>query len=367
MKLRKFSFCLVIAPLLAGCSLFPSSSKTKDTGIPSIDNSKDLTPVSSEDGETYYQSAAIDLVTEVNGNYSTNRPFTLDEKDDTKRIYHQIYFYEEDYFQVLYYRNPNGLGDVYAVLTDESDHQYAEIKKTEKGTPYQIDIIQDGIYDLILDTKTLGIDMVRTGDIETPVYETIKTCQLGVFVSKDNSTKTAMTLDEETNEYVLEKDIPLGSTIYFTSASGNSRYKMSVDPKIEDRLVYCGSATRQSAEVHVGGKYEVRFHAKEYSLKLTLLNPDTASYYCQVGWQEGKELTADPSAPYLFHYEFLAEGTPDNPRTDLPSFFPKLGMPYRLSVIDPDRLTISNKVLNEPGTYDLAVNLKDFSLTVSKK
>ena len=80
--------------------------------LPQIDNSVDLiefSPVDDDDniyidGETYYTSTSVDLVTEINGNYSVNRPFVLDKDNDNKRIYRNIYFYEEDYIQVIYYK-----------------------------------------------------------------------------------------------------------------------------------------------------------------------------------------------------------------------------------------------------------------------
>ena len=37
----------------------------------------------------------------------------VDKEDENKRIYHNIYMYEEDFFQVLYYEDVNALGEVY--------------------------------------------------------------------------------------------------------------------------------------------------------------------------------------------------------------------------------------------------------------
>ena len=69
-----------------------------DDSIETIDNSKDLTeyhPDLRDDtyvpNEDYYTSKAINLVTEIRGNYSYDRPFILDKTDDTLRIYKNIY------------------------------------------------------------------------------------------------------------------------------------------------------------------------------------------------------------------------------------------------------------------------------------
>jgi len=99
---------------LAACDIF-DIPENEGGGEAQIDNSVDLVDfIPSEDddtqyieGETYYTSKAVSLVTEVNGNYTTNRPFTLNKEDDTKRVYHGIYFYESDFFQVIYYKNIN--------------------------------------------------------------------------------------------------------------------------------------------------------------------------------------------------------------------------------------------------------------------
>lgn len=370
-----------IALPLGGCDMFGDFSSQSSGGggssnePPQIDNSLDLnefTPTPDDDneyidGETYYTSTAVDLVTEVHGNYRIDRPFTLDENDENKRIYHNIYFYEEDFFQVLYYKDVNDLGNVYAILSDETDTAYAEIEYTPKGEPLQINITQEGIYNLVLDIETLAIDMVKVGDIETPVYETIKYCELYVFVSRENTSYTNMTLNTETNEYYVQKEIPRNASIGFFNAAHTGRYKTNVVWNIYDTLVYWNSTNVTSIQVHVGGTYNVYFNAKTYELRLELQNPDTASYYCQVGWKEDKELTAVSSAtPYLFEYEFVAQGTVSDPYVDIPSFYPELGMKYRLSVIDEDGYVFADSYLTESGKYKLTVNLKDFTLTVKK-
>ena len=86
----------VIALPLGGCDIFgdfgdgsSASGGSSESGLPQIDNSVDLneyTPTPDDDneyidGETYYTSTSVDLVTEIHGNYTIDRPFTLDETD----------------------------------------------------------------------------------------------------------------------------------------------------------------------------------------------------------------------------------------------------------------------------------------------
>ena len=372
--------------LLGGCDLLGfldeggSSSSSSGYGngeLPEIDNSVDLegfTPPTDDtdyiEGETYYTSVSIDFVTEINGNYTVDKPFTLDEENENKRIYHNVYLYVGDFFQVLYYKNVGDLGQVFAIMADSTDQEYAEVEYTEQGSPLQINVIKQGVYNLILDVETLAIDMVKIDDIDVPVYETIKTCELNVHVSLSEHTYTPMTLNTATNEYYIETDIPLYASIGFYSASHMSHYKITAEPSLTDTLIYYNlglSGKPSQVQVHVGGRYKIYFNAKTYVLRLELQNPDTASYFCQVGFNQGNELTPLSSAtPYLFEYEFNAQGTATNPYVDLPSFYPYLGMSYDLSVIDVDGFVFNDDCVTESGTYKLTVDLKNFTLTVDR-
>ena len=51
---------------------------------------------------------------------------------------------------------------------------------------------------------------------------------------------------------------------------------------------------------------------------------------------------------------------------DIPSFYPKLGMKYNLTVIDVDGFVFNDMCVTESGKYLLTVNLKDFTLTVKR-
>ena len=231
----------------------------------------------------------------------------------------------------------------------------------------QINIIKQGIYDLILDTETFAIDMIKVGDISTPVYEKIKYCELYIHVSLSNYTYSEMTLNKETNEYYIESDLPLNSSIGFFNESHTCRYKMDVEQSLKDRLVYWNFNNTVSVNIHVGGRYKIYFNAKTYVLRLELQNPEMANYFCQVEWNKNNILSpVNSTTPYLFEYEFVAQGTPTDPYVDLPNFYPKLGMKYALSLIDEDEVVISDYYLEDGNTYKLTVNLLDFTLTVKK-
>ena len=382
--MKKKIFCLIISFLmminglsLVGCDIFGNFNDDNDdeNEFPKIENSVDLneyTPTNEEDniyieGEKYYTSKAVDLVTEVNGNYSINRPFTLDKENENKRIYHNIYFYEEDFFQIIYYKKVNDLGSIYAILSDESDKEYAQVEYTEKGNPLQINIIKEGVYNLILDIETFGIDMVKVKDIDTPVYETIKSCELYVHISLNNYSYTEMTLNKETGEYYIQKEIPRNASLGFFNSSHMGRYKITIDESINNSIIWKNNTDKDSIRVHVGGNYKIYINAKTYKVRVELLNADNAKYYCQVGWQQNKELSAvSTNTPYLFEYEFEAQGKIEDPYVEIPDFYPELGMPYNLQVIDEDGFVAYDIYLKESGRYKLTVNLKEFTLKVEK-
>lgn len=362
--------------LLVGCDflldLDNDNDDDDDGKLPVIDNTTDLsqTTVSPEEmgyveNQTFYESQSIDLVTEIYGNYRIDRPFTVDQKDQNKRIYHNIYFYEEDFFQVIYYKDVTKLGRIFAILADQTDSQYAEVELDDAGKPLQINIIKAGIYNLVLDITTFAIDMVFVGEIETPVYEPLTSCELNIHVSLDDHTYWPMTLNTETNEYYIQKDIPINASISFYSQSHNSHYKVFVADGLADTLVYLGGID-ETLHVHVGGKYNVYINANTYVVRLELLNPDTASYFCQVEFNKGNQLTADPSKPYIFEYTWQAQGTPTDPYVEIPAMYPQLGWKYKLTVVDVDGLVFSDTYVTESGTYKLTVNLKDFTLTVDR-
>ena len=138
----KKKFLLLITALLiiinsialVGCDSLGSFDGDDENALPQIDNSVDLiefTPTADDDnvyidGETYYTSKSVDLVTEINGNYTTGRPFILDSENENKRVYRNMYLYEEDFLQVLYYKKFGDLGKLFVIMSDTADQEYAD-------------------------------------------------------------------------------------------------------------------------------------------------------------------------------------------------------------------------------------------------
>ena len=375
-RLKFLSLALIIALAvlaLSGCELsdlFSGGGSGGGGGEPIEDIPAVYTPTADEatgypSGYTYYTSEALKLATEVHGNYSIGRAFTLDSENEKIRVYKSLYLYEEDYLQVLHYKDTSGFADgVYGILSDASDSELATVEYTDGGNAYQITVIKDGIYDLRLNTEDFSIDMVRLGDIETPVYERAQSCEMNIHTSSSH-TYTEMTYLAETDEYYIEADIPRGASVSFVSASHNSHYKLTTDGALSDTLIYLNNTDTDNIRMNVGGRYKIYFGKGSYHVRAELQNAEEAEYFCQVGFGENVLLTpADKS--YIFVYSFSAQGTPTDPYVDIPSFYPELGMKYKLTVIDEDGLVSGGSYITEAGNYNLTVNLKDFTLTVKR-
>ena len=357
-------FTLLLTLTLSACDfIFDSDGDSEGDGVEEL---TEYTPKAGEffrEGESYYKSNKIALVTEIYGKYTFSRHFYLDAEDESKRIYPNIYFYEEDFFQLLHYKDNPDFGDVVARLSDEGDGEFAEIEYTDKGNPLQVNIKKAGIYDLILDSETLKVDMVKVGDIETPAYETVESCDMNIH-SQISHFYVNMLLDTESDEYYAELDIPLGSTISFHSDSHNSEYKLNVDESVINRLAYCNAAGDSTVYLHAGGKYKISFNRESYFVKIELKNPEEAEYFCQVGFNENGTLAPDADKPYIFKYEFLAEGRENDPYVDLPRLYPKLGLYYKLTPVYDEGVVLYDSYVVGGSEYLLTVNLKDYTLKV---
>ena len=114
---------LIFIFTFAGCDMLlgdlggTGGGGNNDDDPPQIDNETDLdvfVPQPEDggyvEGETYYKSNSVSLVTEVNGNYSIDRPFTLDKDDESKRIYHNLYLYEGDFSRLFTIRRTASWG-----------------------------------------------------------------------------------------------------------------------------------------------------------------------------------------------------------------------------------------------------------------
>ena len=240
---------LVVPCLFAGCFGGNIVNNTTDIVAQSTTN---------DEGKTFYTCKKLSLITEVNGYYSVNKPFVLDENDETKRIYDDVYFYVDDFF----YMDRANSWDIYCTLSDPADSEYAEVEKSE-GVDIQINIKKAGIYKIIFDISTLSFDLEFKSEITTPVYEEIKNCDMyysGAWVP----------MQKEGDEFYIKNfSIETSKFVSFFSHIHTSNFKTTVEQGTENPYIRkIGSKANSQVYFKNSGTYNIYINAKTYVVRV---------------------------------------------------------------------------------------------------
>ena len=299
-----------------------------------------------EEGETYYTSPGFYLSMSVRGHFMIMDYFTL---DGDKRIYDNIYFYENDYYYIV----TDDYKDLYASLQNSSDYEYAEEEK-QSGEDIQLNIVKSGIYKLIFDTKTLKFDMEYKSAITTPKYYTIPNCDIfTVATSWVEMSKNPLNQEEF---YISNFHVDTGKDINFFSHIHTSNFVPTLHT---DSLKY-GSVRKTNITILIGGNYNVYINSKTYEVRLELTNPDTADYSCV--YYDGSDFInlslLDSNVPYVFTYTINITSK----YTSVPSFYSKCYKEYTLTTLSSPH--VMSKSFITTGTFKLNINLKTFELSV---
>lgn len=305
-----------------------------------------------EEDTTYYTSPGFSLWMEVNGAFLEMDYFYL---DGNKRVYDNLYFYEDDYFYIV----TDDYKDLYASLGDSADKEYAEEEK-EQGYDIQLNVKKSGIYKLVFDLDTLKFDMEYKSEITTPVYYTIKNCQ--IYTTATNWVDMSVNPNNKDEFVINDFYIGVNQFVSFQDRTHTSLYKNTVDVSCAEKY-----ATYQypTTMVNVGGNYNVYINAKTYVVRFELLNPDTAEYTCV--YYDGTDFIElapqDSAVPYIFKQRVYVD---TNYTTSVPKFHTKKYRTYNLTVVPSSAITSTEKYhyFKKIGTYDLTINLKTFELSV---
>ena len=305
-----------------------------------------------EDNTTYYTSPGLALWVEVNGVYLKLSYFAL---EGSKRVYDNLYFYEDDYFVMA----SDDLRGWYASLSDVNDFEYAEEEK-EAGEDIQINVKKSGIYKLTFDVETLKFDMEYKSEIQTPVYYTIKNCS--IYTKETEWVEMVVNPDNE-EEFVIQNfHVDAGEFISFFNYIHTSHYKVGLEERSQNTY---GVDMGADIRLNVGGNYNIYINKKTYVVRLELLNPDTATYSCV--YYDGTDFIQlqpyETGVPYVFRQRLVVE---TQYTTSVPKFHTKNYKTYALTVLPSDLLMSagSNYYFKQPGTYDIIINLKTFEITV---
>lgn len=361
MKRKFLCFILALSVIvsgfyLLGCDIPTGAPPTPDYNAdiqvvtPENIDTEHFTPA---DGTTYYTSPGFSLVIEINGEFMTMDYFSI---DGDKRVYDNLYLYEDDYFFML----TSDYKDLYASLGDSADLEYAEEEKQD-GQDIQINVKKAGIYKLTFDVKTLKFDMEYKSEIVTPVYYTIKNCS--IYSVATSWVEMSVNPDNEDEFVIRGFAVEAGKSVSFFSNIHTSNYKVTLDESSDNKLA---SARKTDVSVNVGGVYDIYINRKTYEVRLELINPDTASYSCV--YYDGTDfITLEPcdgEIPYIFSREITVT---TKYTTDLPDFHTAHYRTYDLTVVDTANLLMGSKdnyYFKQPGTYELTVNLRTFEISV---
>ncbi len=338
---------------LVGCFIFDDTPTdyNADAVVVAPEN-VDLEHFVAQDGVTYYTSKGLSLWAEVKGEFLKIDYFYL---DGNKRVYDNLYFYQEDYF----YMDVENSWDVFASLKEGDFSEFVQEEK-EQGYDIQINVKKTGKYKLIFDVDTLKFDVVFKEEIQTPVYYTIKNCS--IYSVKTNWVEMNVNPSNQ-NEFVINDfNLNANDFICFFNNLHTSCYKVTLDENINNKLA---SLYKKNVTVNVGGKYNIYINRKTYVVRLELTNPDTADYSC-VYYDGNQYITLSPyeiDVPYVFRYTIFVD---TNYTTSLPRFHTAHYKTYSLSVVDTDNLLIDggdSYNFKKIGRYELIINLKSFKIT----
>ena len=366
-------FILPSVFVMSGC--FGSGTAGGNGYTPSIDNTTDLIDYTPSQGENQYgeddelyTSKYLNFVTEINGYYSTNKPFEIDSENPNLRIYDNIYFYEYDFFQMM----SSDYRYIWCSLSDENDTQYAEVER-EQGEDIQTNIKKSGVYKVIFDTSTFLFDLEYKSEITTPVYEEIKNCDI-------YSTATSWTTMQKNGDefYILNYSVEKEKLVAFDSSfSHTSHYKTTIDEACKNRYIHkSGNKPKSDIWFMIGGKYNIYLNAKTYVVRVELVEANESSYSAVI--YENKEFVnlqlENENIKYIFKHQITITtqkyGNYDVVVDTLPKIYNSSYVEFNLTPTEESkallRETSGKYYFKKAGTYNITVNLQNFTIALAE-
>lgn len=376
MRKKGFWRLLVLALMLPFASLLTACF---GGGLPTdwvdvkIDNQYDLEQT---EQDQVFTSKGMDLVTEINGSFTAGRPFVLDAHDEYKRIYKNIYFYQYDYFYMI----SNDYDYIWCGLSDSKDLDYAEVEKSQ-GEDVQVNIKVAGIYNLIFDVKTKTFDLDYVSAITTPVYETIEKCEIGYLDSNKEMQYVAM---QKQGDELCVKNVhfAVGKGVGFYSAFTHvSWYKTTMDASCANQLIF-KRGTKPNSDIYfmVGGTYNIYLNPETYVVRAELVSADADGYSAYVILDENLDVLDEPAQLSLndnaINYQFKFQCVAENFQTysfsmdKIPTVYNSAFQDYRLTLTDESSACVresnGNYYFSKAGTYQLLIDLQNFTIDVTK-
>ncbi len=372
--MKKSLFCGILASMyLVGLTTCGSSNRSggssSGTFVPDIDNSVDLKDYTGTKYKTsddkYYLSDYISFIMSVKGYYQVNIPFTVDKDNENLRIYDNMYFYEDDYFQLM----SKDYKYIWATLKDEKTQYLTPLR--EQGQDIQVDVKKSGIYKVVLDIKTMVMDFEYKSEITTPYYYPFENVEIGTLVDGSIKYSELATNTENEDEFVIKNYMVESEKLYsfYNKFTHVSIYKLSVKEGSEDYISDTMFATTKT--FNYDGEFNIYVNKKTYEIRAEVSDPSKLVYHCTT--YKGKEkitLTPkDASVPYVF--EYLYEATSDVGgyglvSDDLPKFYNKSYKEYNFNVEESSLLGCyeGKYYFKKAGSYKITLDLLNLTLKV---
>ena len=345
--MKKYVLILIgiLTLISVGCDLLAPTNKEF--------NNESIIPVEGQDG--YYTDSTLVLCTEIRGSYKSNRPFTLDEENENLRIWDNIYLYEYDYFQMI---ELDGANIFYSVTEDSLEYVTIE----DRLAYATINEEKSGLYRIIFDLTTKLFTLEYKSEIINPVFEKMDGCD--VYSLKSEFTPMIVNPNNPEELMIENYQIDADTLISFHNHGDVhlSNYKVILDSACQGKYASAIEDGDKHVSFAIGGIYNLYINPVTYLLRAELTNPDTASYSLQV-YEDGepRSLEAEnPNTPYIFKYQMSIEK-----RTSIPLFISNGYLIYELIVLESEYVDSIDRIEN-PGTYELEINLKTFTISVTQ-
>ena len=164
---------------------------------------------------------------------------------------------------------------------------------------------------------------------------------------------------------------------FFSSFSHTSQYKTTIDQTCQNKYI-CKSGTKPSSDVYfmIGGTYNIYINSTTYVVRVELVSADDDGYTAMVyqnSEYQNLELV-DSNVKYIYKYRYIATsdiGGYGVVSDDVPKIFNASYQEYKLLAINDSMThlgTFSNGkyYFKKTGTYDLVINLQEFTISVEK-
>ena len=269
MKKTLTMFVFIILLSLTSCNMFSSNQGDKYNNedlVSKIPLEEELFVI--DQNQKYYESKDLTLWAEINGFYTSIKYFTLDSKNESLRVYDNVYLYEGDYFYMI----SNDLTDWFADLDETTNPEFVE-KEISEGEDYSINILKSGIYKITFDLESKKFSLEFISEIDSPKYVKIKNCEVCEFIAS-TANYTRMDVNPNNNKELMLCDykIESGDVLYFFNISHSSNYKVILNDERSKELVSYANKKRQGIKFKTDGTVDIYLNIETYEVRIELNN-----------------------------------------------------------------------------------------------